>query len=101
MVGPRFSLRRKKVTPFGHVLFGAAHTNISGTATTLSVPPPQPATFAFSDSSTNFAFSPGGGVDLKIAERVAWRVQIDGLLTGYHSQTFNFVRVSTGVVFHF
>ncbi len=81
MFGPVFSARSDKVTPFAHALFGGA-----------------------SGGGTNaFAMAFGGGVDVKVADRVAFRViQGDWLVfrsEGYTSKKN--ARVSTGIVFRF
>jgi len=66
--GPRFK-------PFGHALFGVAHQK-------LDVDSPQlPAVFGISDfhvNETSFAMAFGGGVDIKLNDRIEIRaVQID------------------------
>jgi hypothetical protein len=94
LFGPRISVRRfDRVTPYGQVLFGAAHigSNIFGVA-----------------SSTNaFAMSVGGGFDVNVSHHFAVRpAQVDYLLTRFDEATNsarsqNNLRVSTGVVFRF
>jgi opacity protein-like surface antigen len=81
MFGPVFSARSDKVTPFAHALFGGA-----------------------SGGGTNaFAMAFGGGVDVKVAEKVAFRlIQGDWLL--FRSEGFTSkknARISTGIVFRF
>lgn len=86
MAGPVFSLRQsEKVTPFAHVLLGAAVASGGGT------------------SSTAFATAVGGGLDVKVNEHVAVRlVQADWLLfrSGGITDKKN-ARVSAGIVFRF
>ncbi len=105
LFGPRFTLRRDRVSPFGQFLIGGSHLNESGTATIPIVTPPifpvPPNTVSFSTSSTNFAFASGGGADFKITQRLAWRAQADYLQTQISRHTQNDVRVSTGLVFRF
>lgn len=105
LFGPQFSLRKKKLTPFLHVLFGGTRFSQSGTTTfNFSLPPsplPPPTTFNFSRSTTNFAFAAGGGLDYNFSGKLAWRVQADYLQIGIPNRTLNNVRVSTGLVFHF
>jgi opacity protein-like surface antigen len=103
LFGPQFSLRAKKATPFVHALFGGSRLNQSGTTTILLPPPPIPPPFIFnfSTSSTHFAFAGGGGVDYKLTDKLAWRIQADYLGTGVQTRTLNNVRVSTGIVIHF
>lgn len=85
MAGPVFSLRKSdKVTPFAHVLVGAAVASGGGTATA-------------------FATAVGGGLDVKVNEHVAVRlVQADWLLfhSGGSTDKKN-ARVSAGIVFRF
>ena len=77
MFGPVFSARSDKVTPFAHALFGGA--------------------------STSFAMAFGGGVDVKVADKVALRlIQGDWLVLrseGFTSKKN--ARISTGIVFRF
>lgn len=78
MFGPVFSARSDKVTPFAHALFGGAGTNA-------------------------FAMAFGGGVDVKMADKVALRlIQGDWLVLrseGFTSKKN--ARISTGIVFRF
>ena len=81
MFGPVFSARSDEVTPFAHALFGGA-----------------------SGGGTNaFAMAFGGGVDVKVADKVAFRlVQGDWLVLrseGFTSKKN--ARISTGIVLHF
>jgi opacity protein-like surface antigen len=106
LFGPQFTMRKEKLSVFGHFLVGASHLNESGTTTIPGPvpplpPPPFPLTFNFSTSSTSYAFGTGGGADYKLTERVAWRVQADYVGTQFHDRTQGDVRVSTGLVFRF
>ena len=101
LFGPQFSLRAKKATPFVHALFGGSRLNRSGTENIIFPPLTTPSASSFSTSTTNFAFAGGGGVDYKLTEKLAWRVQADYLEIGIPNRTLNNVRVSTGIVFHF
>ena len=93
MFGPRISYRKnEKVTPFAHVLIGAAKVNAGA--------------FGVGASDSALAVAFGGGVDAKINDNFAFRVgQFDYVLTRFdvptvsHSQ-HNF-RFSTGIVFRF
>ncbi len=97
LFGPRFTLRREKVSPFVHVLLGGARLN---STTTLVVTPPG-VTSRFSSSSFAFALALGGGLDYRFRDRWAWRVQTDYLQSGFFTATQNNFRLSTGLVFHF
>jgi opacity protein-like surface antigen len=80
MFGPVVAARTDKVTPFAHALFGGA-----------------------SGGGNAFAMAFGGGVDVKVADHVAFRL-IQGDWLVFRSEGFTSkknVRISTGVVFRF
>ena len=81
MVGPTFSLRRERVTPFAHALFGGAHAN----------------------GLNAFSMAIGGGLDVNAGEHVAIRViQADWRSFRRSGESSNGnVRVSAGLVFRF
>jgi opacity protein-like surface antigen len=95
LFGPRVSYRRYgRVTPFGEVLFGVAHTGASLLAT--------------NNSQNAFAMTVGGGFDYRINSHWSVRAaKVDYLLTRFNefgstnTQSQNNLRVSTGVVFRF
>jgi opacity protein-like surface antigen len=90
--GPRLSVRRKRVTPFAQALFGASRlkTELTGFGQR----------FVFAD--TGFSFVLGGGLDIKVSERVAVRAfQIDYLRANFFGQTENRGRLAFGIVFRF
>jgi peptidoglycan-associated lipoprotein len=93
LVGGRYSLRSTRFTPYAQLLLGAAQA--SGT-----LAPGQ-----LGMSSTAFAMSVGGGLDLKLTHRLALRlVQADYLLTLLPNRIDdhqNSLRVSTGIVIRF
>lgn len=92
LFGPRFSARTKHVTPFAHVLVGAAHNDARARELGLD--------FHFTD--TSFAAVVGGGLDVRVGERVAVRAfQLDYLRTNFFGGTQNNGRISAGVVFRF
>jgi opacity protein-like surface antigen len=63
MFGPRVSLRNNsRITPFAHALFGGAHAS--------RVPANTPGTFK---SASGFAMALGGGLDVKLTQRVSLR----------------------------
>ena len=91
--GGRYSLRRfQRFTPFAQLLLGAAHASGSLAPGQIGL-----------GSSTAFAMTVGGGLDVNLARHVAFRVfQTDYLLTllpnGTNDRQNNF-RFSTGIVF--
>lgn len=67
MAGPRlFPFGHRRITPYAQALFGAAHYSL-----VLNL---GPGNGNFTDSETYFAWSAGGGVDVSLTRRVAWRL---------------------------
>jgi hypothetical protein len=93
LFGPQFQLHAH-VSPFVHVLFGAAHeTTGQLIAPELVISP---------TSSTAFAAAIGGGIDVRAVRFVSFRlVQLDYLMTRFGSSTQNQLRASAGLVVHF
>lgn len=97
MFGPRFTYRNsensQRATPFVQVLFGGARASADILGT--------------SASQNSFAMSAGGGFDVRLVDRVSWRlVQAEYLLTRFDETgtgrlSQNNLRLSTGIVFHF
>ncbi len=95
LFGPRVSYRRfSRVTPFGEVLFGVAHTGANFLNTT--------------NSQNAFAMTVGGGLDYRVSSHFSVRAaKVDYLLTRFNelnttnTQSQNNLRVSTGIVFRF
>ncbi len=89
LFGPRFSYRSDgRLTPFAHVLFGAAHGSAGVFGVTLS--------------DTAFAMAAGGGIDIRLADRIALRAfQADYLMTRFGGVHQNSVRLTIGMVFRF
>jgi len=71
LAGPRvYPLGHHRLSPYVHALFGVATFHFHA--------PPFGESGAFSQSSTNFAFDFGGGVDWSLGRHFAWRVgQVD------------------------
>jgi hypothetical protein len=94
LFGPRVTFRHfGRVTPFGQVLFGVAHTT--------------PNVF-LTNNQTDFAMSVGGGFDYHLSHRLSIRpVQLEYLQTHFKEfdvidrQIQNNLRLSTGIVFRF
>jgi opacity protein-like surface antigen len=101
LVGPQFTLRSDRFSVFAHGLVGASRRNIDF-ATTLApdvlgpIPP-----FEQTFKRTDFAAAVGGGVDIKITDGLAYRVQADYAPTRDNGQTRDNARISTGIVFRF
>ncbi|QQS48394.1 MAG: outer membrane beta-barrel protein [Acidobacteriota bacterium] len=89
-VGPRFSYRgAEAVTPFAHVLLGAARSDVTYFIATGRT--------RFNESA--FALIIGGGLDVKVHENIAIRLfQADYVLTRFNSDNQHNFRASTGVV---
>jgi hypothetical protein len=93
LFGPQVSFPAR-VSPFAHVLFGAAHESLSNPGVALGIPN--------LGTNTAFATAIGAGIDVKPFHFVSVRLfQFDYLLTRFGSQTQNQPRASAGVVFHF
>src|SRR5262245_46786513 len=92
LVGPKFSLRRNRVTPFAYALYGGLH--FSSTETVFGQ--------RSSASDTGSSISLGGGLDVKLNDRIAIRaVQIDYLRASFFDEVHNRGRLSFGVVLRF
>lgn len=85
LVGPRISFPVGSFRPFAQVLVGGAHINAG----------------SFTGTDSSFAAAAGGGIDINVARRFAWRFQGDYLRTLFFSSRQNNVRVSTGLVVRF
>ncbi len=86
LFGPLFSLRaHPRVIPFAHGLFGFSHVNV-GLAGILT-------------SDIGQAYGAGGGVDIKISEKLAIRAaQVDYINIRLSGVGSNNLRVSSGIV---
>jgi hypothetical protein len=82
MVGPQVCFPGR-ISPFVHALVGLGHIRAGST-----------------DSS--FSTAIGGGVDMRIAPRLSWRIlQADAVVTRFFGGTQHNARISTGIIFHF
>jgi opacity protein-like surface antigen len=97
MGGPRFFFKRGRIVPFAQVLVGSAHLRWNATAPFED--------FDTRDSDTKFAFQPGGGLTVLLADHVSLRGAIDYRRIVFTSddefddEDESQVRVSAGVVF--
>jgi opacity protein-like surface antigen len=86
--GPVFSYRKhERLTPYGHVQFGAVHGSVGY--------------LGISESAFKFAMAAGGGVDINLNPRIAIRVQGDYLMTRFLDLRQDNLQFSSGVVIHF
>ncbi len=87
--GPRFTYRgSERVEAFAHATVGGANASASA--------------FGIGAGDTAFAWTIGGGVDIRCTDRIAVRpVQLDYVGTRFGSQTQNNLRYSAGIVFRF
>jgi opacity protein-like surface antigen len=97
LLGPELAFPAE-VSPFVHGLIGIAHQAVAaGTSFSNGVP-----VDVFSASDNAFATALGGGIDLHIAPFLSFRaIQLDYLVTRFHSSTQNQPRASTGLVLRF
>jgi hypothetical protein len=93
LFGPRFALRKsKRVTPFAYALVGGMRFNDN-----ITIPGQ-----AFSASDTGFNMALGGGLDVKVSERLAIRAfQLDYLRPNFFGEPHNRGRLAFGIVLRF
>jgi hypothetical protein len=83
LVGPQISFPAR-ISPFVHVLAGIGHASFNGAA------------------DTSFAAAIGGGIDMRIAPLISWRIiQGDDVITRHFNGIQHNARVSTGIVLRF
>jgi opacity protein-like surface antigen len=91
LFGPRFSFRGKRLTPFVYALFGATRFHESAIISGQKL----------SDSDTGFSSAFGGGLDVKVNDRIAIRAfQLDYFRPNFFGETHNRGRLAVGVVLH-
>jgi opacity protein-like surface antigen len=90
--------------PFAHALVGAAHANIQGNFSNgvCAAVFPSPCPTNFDESDTGFAGAFGGGVDIRVSDRVDVRaIQVDYNPTKlFDSSTQHNFRIGVGIVIH-
>jgi len=102
LFGPRLSFRKyERVTPFVQALFGGIHASAVSPSDCSGTCPGLP-------SENAFAFTAGGGLDVKVHHHLAIRiVQAEYLMTRFDDFTTgatagqNDIRLSAGLVFRF
>jgi hypothetical protein len=106
LFGPQLKVRAHNFQPFGHALFGGAHSNVYGNAfKTLCQPIVGGCGLSKAPASDAFAMEFGGGLDIPINKTITFRpAEIDYLmtrfsnpLTGTNNQ--NNFRYAVGVLF--
>lgn len=92
MAGPRFARHGKKITWFVHNLYGVARIKVDGNVAGAAGINGQP--------DTSFAMVVGGGVDVKLNDRIAVRVfQLDSWSATWETANSSLhPRLSTGIV---
>ena len=86
LFGPRIIMHNPtKFTPFAQFLLGAAHLTVGSGG----------------PSTTDFAYSVGGGVDLGVLPHLAIRPQVDYIGIRDSGNTIGNARVSVSAVLHF
>jgi opacity protein-like surface antigen len=91
LFGPRFAFRGKRLTPFVYALFGATRFHESAIISGQKL----------SDSDTGFSSALGGGLDVKVNDRVAIRAfQLDYFRPNFFGEAHNRGRLAVGVVLH-
>jgi opacity protein-like surface antigen len=70
MGGPRLFRRFGNITPYGQFLVGGVNGRVEATPLRGSMP-------SVTDSSTEFAFQPGGGLSVYLNDRVGVRLSLD------------------------
>jgi opacity protein-like surface antigen/outer membrane protein OmpA-like peptidoglycan-associated protein len=102
LFGPRLSFRKfDRVTPFAQALFGGIHAGAVSPSDCTGVCPGLPV-------ENSFAFTAGGGLDVKVNHHFAIRViQAEYMMTRFDNFTTgatagqNDIRLSAGLVFRF
>lgn len=92
LFGPRYAFRGKRFTPFIYGLLGATRFHESATIAGQKL----------HASDTGFSSAVGGGLDIKVNERVAVRAfQIDYFRPTFFNESHHRGRLAFGVVLHF
>ena len=92
LFGPRYAFRGKRFTPFIYGLVGATRFHQSAII----------AGQRLHESDTGFSSAVGGGLDIKVNERVAVRAfQIDYFRPNFFNESHNRGRLAFGVVLNF
>jgi outer membrane protein OmpA-like peptidoglycan-associated protein len=86
MIGPKFTLRSERVTPFAQALFGYVHPNVKSGGVT--------------DTENDFGMSFGGGLDINVSDHISVRpIQVEYFPVKSGGDFLNNLRYSAGIVF--
>jgi opacity protein-like surface antigen len=90
LFGPRISARNYgRVTPYTQFLLGGEHNTLAVTGTSFP-------------SANAFAFTLGGGTDVRLTPHVSFRaIQFEYLYTHFGGTKQNNLRIQTGLVYRF
>lgn len=89
-----------KVKPFAHALVGAGHARINVKNATCTGGITVCPSFIASDNETGLAGAFGGGIDIKVSDKVDIRaIQVDYNPIKFNGGTSNNLRIGVGVVF--
>jgi hypothetical protein len=85
LFGPQIKVRAHHFQPYGHLLFGGAHTNVYGNAfKILCQPLAQGCGLRKAPTAEAFAMEFGGGLDIPINKVISFRpAEVDYLLTRF------------------
>jgi len=108
LFGPELKIRAHGFQPYGHLLFGGAHSNVYADAyQTICQPIVGGCAFSKAPAGDAFAMEIGGGVDIPINKYVSFRpAEVDWLMTRFTNpfsgtgNQHNF-RYSAGILFSF
>ncbi len=107
LFGPEIKVRTHNFQPFGHILFGAAHSNVYGNAfKQICQPVVDACNLTKAPTGDAFAMAFGGGVDIPLNKHISIRPgEFDYLLTRFNNAftngNQNNLRYSAGVNFSF
>ena len=92
LFGPRFTHRGRKLSPFAYAVFGGTRFQESAVVSGQRL----------SASDTGFSSAYGGGLDLKVSERLTIRTfQLDYFRPNFFGEAHNRGRLAFGVVVNF
>lgn len=86
--GPHLAIEnRSRIEPWAHLLLGVQHFRVTQ-GDTLG-------------SNSAFGFMLGGGADIRLLPRIAWRIQTDYMASTFLSSYQSNFSIGTGLVFNF